>query len=96
MGFGTLYVQVDRDVDEVKKEIENLKKRRAPQTQQIITVRKVDTSPVALDTAVIPQERRPADIMVEFKYDKKTNLSELQQQVSGVSGVHIIKSIASL
>jgi hypothetical protein len=107
MGFGTLYVQADGDVDEVRKKIENLKKKGAPQTQQIMAVRKVDvphvpsSKPTELVTIVARElpgrmvAREEPNIMIEFNYNKKTNLHQLEQQVSGISGVRIIKSIAS-
>jgi hypothetical protein len=94
MGFGTLYVQTDRDVDETKSEIEKLKKKRAPETKHIIAVRKLERKTGRVYTVTLDKDK--ANIMVEFEYDKNTNLKELQQQVSGISGVRIVKSTASL
>jgi hypothetical protein len=90
MGFGTLYVHVDGDVDETKSEIEKLKKKRTPETKNIWAVRKLDVTPQMIYKLDQP------NIMIEFKYDKDTNLAVLEQQVSGISGVRIIKSLASL
>ncbi len=88
MGFGTLYVHADGDVDETKSEIEDLKKKTKALVSGWLSVRKLD----------VPKASPPdqANIMVEFQYNKNTNLQELEKKVSGINGVHIVKSIASL
>jgi hypothetical protein len=94
MGFGTLYVQTDGDVDKTKSEIEKLKKKRTPETKHIIAVRKLEVIPGRVYTITLDKDK--ANLMVEFDYDKNTNLKELQHQVSGITGVRIVKSTASL
>jgi hypothetical protein len=89
MGFGTLYVHADGDVDEAKSEIEDLKKK-TKYVRGWLYVRKLDAPKPSVTNPDQP------NIMVEFNYDQKTNLEGLEQQVSGISGVRIVKSVASL
>ena len=88
MGFGTLYVHADGDVDETKSEIEDLKKKTKALVSGWLSVRKLDVPKVS------PPDQ--ANIMVEFDNNRKTNLQELEQKVSDITGVRIVKSIASL
>lgn len=92
MGYATLYVETNRNLDEVKDEIEHLKKQK--QTKQLIAVKKLMSDP-NLDAALSQQNESKANIMVEFKLDKDTDLGALKQQVSGVKGVHIINTVES-
>ena len=72
-------------MDKIKSEIEKLKKK----TTNIWAVRKLDLDPTI-------SLRDQANIMIEFEYDKDTNIEVLQRQISGITGVCILKSISSL